>query len=64
MNAQTGYAASRRMTCPDAGLGSQVGLHLVGDETDRVAVHAQIILPGCLVLAVNSQHLESADLVE
>jgi hypothetical protein len=39
-------------------------LCLVGKETDRVAVHAQVVLPGRLVLKVDCHHLECANLVE
>jgi len=62
-------ANQRRCTTPSVivrivARGWRVDLDLIREETDRVAIHAQVVLPGRLVLPIDRQHLKSADLVE
>lgn len=43
---------------------AQPGLDVILDKTDRVAVHAEVVLPVCVVLAVDGEHLLDADLAQ
>jgi hypothetical protein len=39
-------------------------LDVILDVTDRVAVHAEVILPVCVALAIDGQHLLNTDLAQ
>lgn len=45
-------------------LASKAQLDVILDVTDRVAVHAEVVLPVCVVLAIDGQHLLDADLAQ
>jgi hypothetical protein len=45
-------------------LTSKAQLDVILDVTDRVAVHAEVVLPVCVVLTIDGEHLLNTDLAQ